>query len=102
MGISATIAAVGAVVGGVSYANGKKQLKAQKSAQSQAQRNADSTAQEADRANNRANMRKPDVIGLLGGNMSANSMGFGSTFLTGATGQPLTPNTVGKNTLLGL
>ena len=102
MAISATIAAVGAAG---TYAMGHSANKAQKQqdrAQAQAQKNAETAAQEADRANNRNNQRRPDIIGLLGANMSANNMGFGSTFLTGAGGTtPPAAGTIGKNTLLG-
>lgn len=102
MAISAAITAVASVASaGISYVNGKKSLKAQKSAQAQAEKQAESTAQDADRAANRANQRRPDIIGMLGDNLSNNSLGFGSTFLTGASGSPISSTAVGKNTLLG-
>ena len=102
MGIAAAITAVGAAG---TYAMGHSANKAQKQqdrAQVQAQKNAENAAQEADRANNRNNQRRPDIIGLLGANMSANNMGFGSTFLTGPGGAtPPAAGTIAKNTLLG-
>ncbi len=104
MALSATVAAIG-VGSAATYQMAHSANKAQKTqerAQAQAQKNAENAAQEADRANNRNNQRRPDIIGLLGANMSANNMGFGSTFLTGPGGAtPPAAGTIAKNTLLG-
>lgn len=97
MGISAAIAAVGALT---AYQS-KQSMDQQKSAQKKAEQAAARQEQEAQREFRRQNKKQPDIAAMLAGNRDAAGGGVGSTMLTGPSGVDAGSLSLGKSTLLG-
>lgn len=97
MGLSAAIAAVGAL----SAYQSSKQAQAQKRAQGKAEDAAAKQEQEAQREFRRQNRKAPDIGALLAANRDGAAGGVGSTMLTGAAGVDPGALSLGRSTLLG-